>query len=93
MFNVIGFMLTGITLGYLFRNLTIFQKTEKTISLTIILLLFVLGISVGSNPTIINNLGKFGWQAAIIALSATCGSILVSWLVLKYFFRQKGGNK
>ena len=29
MFNVIGFMLTGITLGYLFRNLTIFQKTEK----------------------------------------------------------------
>lgn len=93
MFNVIGFMLTGITLGYLFRNLTIFQKTEKNISLTIILLLFVLGISVGSNPTIINNLGKFGWQAAIIALSATCGSILVSWLVLKYFFRQEGGNK
>lgn len=93
MFNVIGFMLTGITLGYLFRNLTIFQKTEKTISLTITLLLFVLGISVGSNPTIINNLGKFGWQAAIIALSATCGSILVSWLVLKYFFRQEGGNK
>ena len=93
MFNVIGFMLTGITLGYLFRNLTIFQKTEKTISLTIILLLFVLGISVGSNPTIINNLAKFGWQAAIIALSATCGSILVSWLVLKYFFRQEGGNK
>lgn len=93
MFNVIGFMLTGITLGYLFRNLTIFQKTEKTISLTIILLLFVLGISVGPNPTIINNLGKFGWQAAIIALSATCGSILVSWLVLKYFFKQEGGNK
>lgn len=93
MFNVIGFMLTGITLGYLFRNLTIFQKTEKTISLTIILLLFVLGISVESNPTIINNLGKFGWQAAIIALSATCGSILVSWLVLKYFFKQEGGNK
>ncbi len=93
MFNVIGFMLTGITLGYLFRNLTIFQKTEKNISLTIILLLFVLGISVGSNPTIINNLGKFGWQAAIIALSATCGSILVSWLVLKYFFKQEGGNK
>ena len=93
MFNVIGFMLTGITLGYLFRNLTIFQKTEKTISLTIILLLFVLGISVGSNPTIINNLGKFGWQAAIIAWSATCGSSLVSWLVLKYFFKQEGGNK
>ena len=93
MFNVIGFMLTGITLGYLFRNLTIFQKTEKTISLTIILLLFVLGISVGSNPTIINNLGKSGWQAAIIALSSTCGSILVSWLVLKYFFKQEGGNK
>ncbi len=93
MFNVIGFMFTGITLGYLFRNISLLQKTEKTISLTVITLLFVLGISVGSNPVIINNLGKFGWQAAIIAISATCGSILASWVVLKCFFKQEGGEQ
>ena len=47
MFTVIGFMLTGITVGYLFRNIAFLQKTEKTISITIFLLLFLLGISVG----------------------------------------------
>lgn len=29
MFTIIGFMLTGITLGYLFRNIAWLQKTEK----------------------------------------------------------------
>ena len=89
MFTVIGFMLTGITVGYLFRNIAFLQKTEKTISITIFLLLFLLGISVGSNELIINNLAAFGWQAAILA---TCGSILASWMVLKFFFK-KGGEQ
>lgn len=88
MFTVIGFMLTGITVGYLFRNIAFLQKTEKTISITIFLLLFLLGISVGSNELIINNLAAFGWQAAILAFSATCGSILASWMVLKFFFKK-----
>ena len=70
MFTVIGFMLTGITVGYLFRNIAFLQKTEKTISITIFLLLFLLGISVGSNELIINNLAAFGWQAAILAFSS-----------------------
>ena len=71
MFTVIGFMLTGITVGYLFRNIAFLQKTEKTISI---------------------NLAAFGWQAAILAFSATCGSILASWMVLKFFFK-KGGEQ
>lgn len=91
MFTIIGFMLTGITLGYLFRNIAFLQKTEKTISLTIFFLLFILGISVGSNKLIIDNIAAFGWQAAILAFSATCGSILASWMVLKIFFN-KGGK-
>ena len=93
MFTVIGFMLTGITVGYLFRNIAFLQKTEKTISITIFLLLFLLGISVGSNELIINNLAAFGWQAAILAFSATCGSILASWMVLKFSSRKEVNNE
>lgn len=92
MFTIIGIMLTGVAVGYLFRNIAWLQKTEKSISLTIILLLFLLGISVGSNQLIVNNLATFGGQAAILALSATCGSILASWMVLRFFFR-KGGEQ
>ena len=88
MFSIIATMLTGITLGYLFRHQEILQNTEKTISLTIFLLLFIMGITIGSNDELIQNLGSFGWQAAIIAFSATCGSILASWLVMRFFFKK-----
>ena len=92
MFTVIGFMLTGIIVGYLFRNIAFLQKTEKTISLTIFLLLFILGVSIGSNSLIVNNLGKFGWQANILAVSGVLGSLLAARLVLQLFFK-KGGKQ
>ena len=67
MFSIISTMFLGIGIGYVLRNWTILQKTEKTISLTIFLLLFILGVSIGSNSLIVNNLGKFGKQAIILA--------------------------
>lgn len=88
MFTIIGTMFTGVALGYIFRNMSFIKNTEKTISYTIILLLFVMGVSIGSNEKIIENLGTFGWQAAIIAISATCGSILSAWIVLTMFFKK-----
>ena len=90
MFIIIGIMFTGVAIGYLFKNISFLRNTEKTISYTIVLLLFILGISIGSNKLIIGNLAAFGWQAAVIALSATCGSILDSWMTLKLFFRTGG---
>ena len=66
MFSIISTMFLGIGIGYVLRNWTILQKTEKTISLTIFLLLFILGVSIGSNSLIVNNLGKFGKQATIL---------------------------
>lgn len=60
MFSIIGIMLTGVTLGYLFRNRPLLHHTEKTISYTIVFLLFILGLSIGSNEQIIGNLATFG---------------------------------
>jgi len=84
-------MFLGIGIGYGLRNWSILQKTEKTISLTIFLLLFILG-SIGSNSLIVNNLGKFGWQAIILAVSGVLGSLLAARLVLQLFFK-KGGKQ
>ncbi len=42
MFTIISIMFTGIGIGYLLRDLRFLQKVEKSISLTIFLLLFVL---------------------------------------------------
>ncbi len=87
----VGFMFTGIVIGYLLRNISLLRNTEKTITCTILLLLFIIGISIGSNKSIINNLPHFGWQAVILAFLSTCGSVFASWMVLKLFFK-KGGK-
>ena len=92
MFTIISIMFTGIGIGYLSRDLRFLQKVEKSISLTIFLLLFVLGLSIGSNSLIINNIGKFGWQAIVLATLSILGSLLASFLVFHLFFK-KGGNE
>ena len=89
MFTIISIMFVGIGIGYVLRNLQFLQKIEKSTSLTIFLLLFVLGISIGSNSLIINN---FGWQAAILATLSILGSMLASFLVFHLFFK-KGGKQ
>ena len=92
MFTIISIMFVGIGIGYVLRNLQFLQKIEKSTSLTIFLLLFVLGISIGSNSLIINDLGRFGWQAAILATLSILGSMLASLLVFHLFFK-KGGKQ
>lgn len=91
MFSIISTMFLGIGIGYVLRNWSILQKTEKTISLTIFLLLFILGVSIGSNSLIVNNLGKFGWQAIVLAVSGVLGSLIAARLVLQ-LFSGKGAN-
>ena len=85
MFSIISTMFLGIGIGYVLRNWSILQKTEKTISLTIFLLLFILGVSIGSNSLIVNNLG---WQAIVLAVSGVLGSLIAARLVLQLFFRK-----
>ncbi len=92
MFSIIGMMFTGIGVGYLFREVNFLQKVDRTTSLTIFVLLFVLGISIGSNRLIVDNLGRFGWQAAVLASLSVLGSLLASAAVYHFFFK-KGGRR
>lgn len=89
MFTVIGIMFAGIALGYLLRKVELLQKIGKPISYTILLLLFLLGISVGSNQDIVNNLAHLGGQALLIASAGTAGSVLAAWAVYNLFFKER----
>ncbi len=91
MFTIISIMFVGIGIGYVLRNLQFLQKIEKSTSLTIFLLLFVLGISIGSNSLIINNLGRSDGRRLLATLSIL-GSMLASFLVFHLFFK-KGGKQ
>ena len=93
MFIVISIMFLGIGVGYLFREVSLLQHIGQPIQYTIYLLLFLLGISVGGNPEIINNFGTLGVQAILISAASTLGSISMAWIVYRYFFKEKGGKE
>ncbi len=92
MFIVFGIMIFGIVAGYFLRRVPNINFIGKLITAFIFLLLFTLGLSVGGNSIIIDNLSAIGWQALIITLAAVIGSILAAWLVYEKFFRKEDEN-
>ena len=93
MFIVIGIMILGTGLGYLFRQVTFLQRLSPVIMITICVLLFVLGLSIGANEMIMKNLTTLGLQAFVLAFAGTAGSILAGWGVYHFFFKAKKYNE
>ncbi|MGL5705030.1 MAG: LysO family transporter [Tannerellaceae bacterium] len=89
MLTVISCMVIGILTGYALRKRHIAGLVGKMISVAIVGLLFFLGISVGTNKDIMNNLSTIGVNAMLISFAATMGSVLVSWLVYTIWFKNK----
>ncbi len=81
-------MFFGVLVGLLLKQLNFLQKISKTISYTIYLLLFLLGISVGANKEIVSNLANLGGLAFVIALAGVLGSAVMALLVYEFFFKK-----
>lgn len=88
MFTVIGIMFAGIGAGYLLRRVGWLQKVGTSITYTIYLLLFLLGLSVGANREIVDNLATLGGQALLLTVAGTTGSVLAAWAVGNWFFKE-----
>ena len=56
-------------------------------------MLFMLGMSIGSNKMIIENFGNFCGQAVFISAMSIIGSLLASWAVMNVVFKKKGEKK
>lgn len=91
MFTIIGLMLTGMLLGYLLRRRDL-RKIHRIITVLIWLLLFILGIEVGSNEQIIKGLHTIGIEAVILTIGGTSGSVIAAWALWKALYRKKGGR-
>jgi uncharacterized membrane protein YbjE (DUF340 family) len=81
------FACTGV--GYLFRHIRLLRRINLLILPTVCALLFVMGVSVGSNEQIVKNLPTLGTQALILAVAGTVGSLLAALYVDKFFFRNR----
>lgn len=92
MFRILFLLFLGIGIGYLLRNVRFVHRIGAATQYVVFLLLFVFGISVGRNQMLMDNITKFGLQAAIIALSGVLGSFAAAYF-LGYWQKKKEGGK
>lgn len=81
-------MLCGIAMGYLLRKRNI-RFISRIITVLIWLLLFLLGIEVGSNPRIVMGMQTLGIEALLLTIGGSIGTILFSWILWKYVSRKE----
>ena len=86
MLKIVLIMFCGIGTGYLLRKRNL-GSIGRIITALIWLLLFLLGIEVGSNPRIVNGLQTLGIEALLLALGGSLGSALLAWALWKYAAR------
>ena len=84
MFIILGLLGLGISVGYLCRHVPAFKGLEHYISYTIFTMLFIFGITIGANQSLLNNIGEFGIQAAILAICGVLGSLVASFIAYKF---------
>lgn len=90
MFTVLILMVTGIVIGFLLRNkVRIIKFVDPSISIAIYALLFLLGVSVGTNETIISNLDTLGAQALFLTVGGVMGSVVLAYFAQKIFFKTR----
>ena len=89
MITVLVLMTLGIGIGcFLHEKKKLLKLTDKLTNWAIYLLLFLLGLSVGTNEKILQNFHQIGLQAILITIFAVAGSILVSWLLYHLVFKK-----
>lgn len=89
MITVLLIMTAGIVIGWFLHKKEKFLKViNELTNWAIFLLLFLLGLSVGTNDKILQNFDQIGFQAIAITLFAVMGSVLVSWLTYILFFKK-----
>ena len=88
----LSILIIGLLIGTCCRKFSPFKRLDTSISATIWIMLFVFGVSIGSNQELVNNVGNIGLQAFILAFCGVAGSVLAARMAFSIFFKKKGGR-
>ena len=88
MLIIVAIMLCGIAVGYMLRNKNT-RIVSRIITVLIWLLLFLLGIEVGSNPRIVMGMQTLGIEALLLTIGGAVGTTLCAWLLWIYVSRKE----
>ncbi len=89
MFTSIYVLVAGIPFGYLFRHSrTAVQYTDKLLTFSVWVLLFLLGLGLGVDEKLMQEIKVLGLQALCITFFAVLGSLIFAYLVAKICYRE-----
>lgn len=89
MLFILALLCGGILAGRLLnRKREVIRTFDRLTTWSIYLLLFLMGVSIGTNQEIMANLSSLGLKAIIIAAFSLAGSILLSVAIYHLFFRK-----
>ncbi len=90
MLTVILIMSAGMAAGFLLRRRKkLYRRLDQTVSLVIYLLLFLLGLTVGQNRTIVENFHLIGVKALVITLASVAGSVILAAVAYRLLFQKE----
>ncbi len=69
------------------------EKLSHFQFISLLILLFIMGVNIGVNDQVINSFYRLGYQALVLAISTIFFSILFVRLVSKYILREKRGSE
>lgn len=92
MLKIFGILLMGVLIGILFRSKLSLNILSRLTTYLIYLLLLVLGVAVGANDNIVNNLSTIGLKGTIIAISAVLGSLIMAKLLFVLFYKNSNNE-
>ncbi len=84
MLSIILIMIAGIIAGRLLRGCAVVKRFASAVSVTVCLLVAVLGFTVGANREVVDSLATVGVDAVILSLAGVAGSILVVTLIRRH---------
>lgn len=93
MISLILTLLAGILIGRLFRDKSFVKFSGKLIFPIVLALLFLMGITIGTNNDIISNLGTLGVEAFIITAGALIGTLVGAKLLWHFIFAKRRKEK
>jgi len=89
MLKIVAIMLCGVAVGFLMRGRRL-RVVPHAVTVLIWLLLFLLGVEVGSNPQVLGGIGELGLEALWLCLAGLAGTMLAAWALWRYVDSSRG---
>ncbi|HJD96064.1 lysine exporter LysO family protein [Mailhella massiliensis] len=89
-----GLIAGGVPAGWLFRRReTVVRRVNTALGWTVRIMLFLLGLSLGLDDTLIGQLKSLGLYAAFISVFSVAGCFAAAWLLGRYVFPEYAAGK